>query len=149
MNLDDVIKTHEKNIQTIADKHPDVKIGSIGVNNGEGENMGLGYLSKFLDAAEKKNLRIDFVAVHWYNVPDINAFIKYMTEKVKPAARGKPVWLTEWKNNGEINLDFTKKAMDWMDSQDWIERYAYMSVDTALAPGGVLAPVGNLYASAS
>lgn len=135
---------HKELVQPFAEKNPDIKIGSVSVTNGGEDNKGMKYLEKFMGACS--DCKIDFYTAHWQSPADIEGFKNYWNgfhEKFND----KPVWITEWHPTDGPNEDFMQQAMDWMDGQDWIERYAYWSVDDSLAPGGAISPLGTKYIS--
>jgi hypothetical protein len=125
-----------------------VKIGSPAVTNGAAP-MGLAYLESFMGACS--DCPIDFVAVHWYDVASNTQYFKdHVTEAHQKT--GKPVWVTEFGASGspdEIDA-FLKDVMPWMDSQDFVERYAYfMASDGNLVSGTSLSTYGSTYADFS
>ncbi|KAF1959298.1 hypothetical protein CC80DRAFT_406691 [Byssothecium circinans] len=144
MSLQATIDTHKKHVQRIATKYSQVRIGSPAVTNGNESNKGLSFLKNFLSGCS--GCRIDFVAVHWYNGGDLAAFKSHL-QKVNSETK-KPVWLTEFAapDNVADKAKWMSDAMAWMDGQSWIERYAYMSVDSTLTQGNALSTLGKAYA---
>lgn len=123
-----------------------VKLGSPAVTNGA-NGMGLDWLSSFVTACS--SCTIDFVAVHWYDsASNLEYFKTHLTQAHTDT--GKPVWLTEFGATGsdsEIS-SFLTEAMAWMDSQDFIERYAYFMVaDGNLVSGTSESALGSVYAT--
>jgi hypothetical protein len=60
---------------------------------------------------------------------------------------GKKVWVTEYQApSGNDPVKFMKEATEWMDNQDFVERYAYFSVDAKLTNGNQLSALGATYA---
>ncbi len=111
----------------------------------QGHAMGEGkWLTQFMQKAAKEKARVDFIALHWYdwgnqtNDKETDAltaeaifkrFVNYM-EKVHATYPDKPLWLTEFNANvnrksEEVHENFMKMATEWMDKQDYIERYSY------------------------
>ncbi|KAF2636183.1 hypothetical protein P280DRAFT_510697 [Massarina eburnea CBS 473.64] len=144
MSLQATIDTHKKYVQPLATKYPNVRIGSPAITNSDGASSGINFLKSFLSGCS--DCRIDFVATHWYNGGDIEAFKKYLTNVHNQAKKN--VWLTEFAAPDAVadKAKFMKDAMTWMDGQAWIERYAYMSVDSTLTQGSVLSALGKAYA---
>lgn len=100
------------------------KLGAPAVSNG-----GLSWLTQFL--ADCTDCTIDFIPFHWYDNPanDIDYFKSYISQ-VHAAAPGKPLWLTEFAAFGstEVQAAFATEAMAYLDSLDYVERYAYFMV---------------------
>lgn len=105
-----------------------LKIGSPSVTNGIEAHKGINYLKDFM--WQCTGCQIDFVVAHYYGTDDINAFTTYLEKFYAAFEKKYPVWVTEFGVNpdqGDANA-FLKKAMDWMDTQPWIHRYAYHMV---------------------
>lgn len=134
---------------------PLVKLGSPSVSNAMSSDpdapMGIAYLSAFLDACD--GCTVDFVPVHWYGCPsgcpvadDVAAF-KTNIEAALQAARGKPVWITEFQKIGDAR-EFLNDVLPWLDAQGQIARYAYFMVaDGILTSNGGLSELGKVYSS--
>ncbi len=110
------------------------------------------WLTEFMAKAQTQRLRIDYVAVHWYDWGNqtnnaatdsltaervFSRFVAYM-EKVRLAYPGYPVWVTEY--NANINRSselihkyFMKLSSDWMNATPWVERYSYFFPNTVPA----------------
>jgi hypothetical protein len=109
------------------------------------QSFGTGkWLSQFMEIATKENLRIDYIALHWYDWGNqtnnkatdaltadaiFKRFVVYI-ERVQAAYPGKPIWITEFNANinrtsVSVHKIFMKLATDWLNNQDNIERYAY------------------------
>ena len=122
------------------------------------------WLSEFTNFANQDKLRIDFVAVHWYDwgtwltglnpSPDpvavFNRFKNYVTAVYN--LYQKPIWITEF--NANVNRTpatheaFMKLALPWLDSDPRVERYAYFfGNDIPSRMGGVLTTAGQIYSS--
>lgn len=122
------------------------------------------WLTDFTNLANQNSLRIDFVAVHWYDWgnwlstlnrnPDPNAvftrFKAYITNVYN--LYQKPIWITEF--NANTNRDpavheaFLALALPWLEADPRIERYAYFFETSAPASqGGVLTKIGKIYSN--
>ncbi|KAF2732727.1 hypothetical protein EJ04DRAFT_440465 [Polyplosphaeria fusca] len=144
---------HKKWIEPLTSKYPHVKFGAPAVTNGElSENntaMGIPYLKKFLEHCD--TCQIDFVVAHWYDAPENTAYFYKHLEDFYEAGGHRKVWLTEFGAKGDqaAQAKFLAEVLPWLDSKDWIERYAYHYA----APGFMitddsngLSPVGRVYA---
>jgi len=106
------------------------------------ENAGRtnGWLTYFMQEAEAADIRVDYVAVHWYdwgNNPAVNTnpTPESVLSRLKSYLSNcyhlyhKPIWITEFCANDyrprEIHDDFLKIAMPYLDSVGYVERYAY------------------------
>ncbi len=99
-----------------------------------------GWLYPFMTQAAAADLRVDFVAVHYYqsfwNAGDpqgaANQFYNFL--KGVHDTTGKPVWVTEWNNGanwtGGPDPTFAQQAatvqamVDMLESTPWVERYS-------------------------
>ena len=97
------------------------------------------WLPEFYRLAKQQNCRIDFICVHWYDWGNFfsgndqnpkgvfNRFRNYL-ENIYSTYK-LPIWITEFNanpnRNNEIQMEFLRLAMPWMDSAPYIERYAY------------------------
>jgi hypothetical protein len=136
-----------------------LRIGSPAVSDG-----GLGWLFEFMEKADAANLRVDFVAVHYYRaVPPGDAkaaarqfysFLKGIHDRTK-----RPIWVTEWNNGanwtnaGDPTETQQKRAVAEMikmlDDTPFVERYAIYNwveeVRNVQRKDGSLTPAGEVY----
>ncbi len=104
------------------------------------ENGPTGWLKEFNEIAKSRDVRFDFVAVHWYdwgsnpaNSPNadpqviFNRFKAYL--KNVHDLYQLPIWITEFNANpnrgNAIQEEFLKLALPYLESLDYVERYAY------------------------
>lgn len=104
------------------------------------ENGPSGWLLEFNQIAKQRDVRFDFVAVHWYdwgstpgNTPNanpqeiFNRFKAYLTNVYRIYQL--PIWITEFNanpnRNNAIQEEFLKLALPYLESLDYVERYAY------------------------
>ncbi|KAH7363977.1 glycosyl hydrolase catalytic core-domain-containing protein [Rhexocercosporidium sp. MPI-PUGE-AT-0058] len=123
-----------------------VKLGSPAVTNGGG-HMGLSWLQDFTSRCT--SCTIDFVAIHWYNGGDVTAFKNYIMQAYKVGGY-RPVWITEFRGPGlgEEEILFLEEVLPWLDTQDYVHRYAYfMASEGSLISGGILSALGETFAS--
>ena len=122
------------------------------------------WLYPFMSQADAANLRVDFVAVHYYRctspVSDPNAAANQMYNALKGIydTTKRPIWVTEWNNGanwtgcGDPSYAQQQAAVDAMvnmlDTTPFVERYQlYNWVEDvrALTTNGVLTPAGVAY----
>jgi Glycosyl hydrolase catalytic core/Secretion system C-terminal sorting domain len=122
------------------------------------------WLSEFTNFANQDKLRIDFVAVHWYDwgtwlsgqnknpnpVDVFNRFKNYINNVY--ALYQKPIWITEFNANVNrppaVHEEFMKLALPYLDSDPRVERYAYFfGNDVPSRSNGVLTTAGQIYSS--
>ncbi|RKF65846.1 Alkali-sensitive linkage protein 1 [Erysiphe neolycopersici] len=122
------------------------KLGSPAVTNGASP-MGLAYLKNFIAACS--GCTIDFVAIHWYNGGNADDFKNYVA-KAHAVSGGRPVWITEFEGSGDAAQQqaFLNDVLPWLDSQDYVERYAYFmaSDGNLISSGTTLSSVGQAFA---
>ncbi|WP_310557874.1 glycosyl hydrolase [Flavobacterium sp.] len=112
------------------------------------EGAGTGWLKDFYNAAKAQDVRIDVIAVHWYdwgNNPKVNTnptaqqvFDRFKTYLTKiHNLYGLPIWITEFNANPNrstaVNLGFMKLALPYLESLDYIERYAWFQPSSGVA----------------
>lgn len=107
------------------------------------------WMRDFMQAADARGYRIDYIGVHWYGgtrSSDFKARMRRIYEKYGK----RPLLITEfapadWKTGGDIRkhrhtpaqvLAFMKDVLPWMEAQDWIAGYAWFSF-------GIKAPQGT------
>ncbi len=112
------------------------------------EGAATGWLKDFNIAAKAQDVRIDAIAVHWYdwgNNPKLNTnptaqevfdrFKIYLTTIHN--LYGLPIWITEFNANPyrstAVNLGFMKLALPYLESLDYIERYAWFQPSSGVA----------------
>ncbi|KAJ8691780.1 hypothetical protein PTI98_011316 [Pleurotus ostreatus] len=113
---------------------------------------GIPWLQEFISACG--GCSVDAIAVHWYGSGS-QWFIEYLN-KVHAAFPSRPIWVTEFADTStDVNTvaNFLKQSTAFMDSQSWVERYAwfaYMREDgsdhySLLDSSGNLNSLGRLY----
>ena len=107
-----------------------------------------GWLNEFNSKAVDENIRIDVIAVHWYdwgsnpqnspnaNPQDVfNRFVNYV-ESVHQTY-GLPIWITEFNANRHrnewVHRQFLQLALPYLEEKDYIERYAFFPPTTQVA----------------
>ena len=106
------------------------------------------WLNEFNSKAVDENIRIDVIAVHWYdwgsnpqnspnaNPQDVfNRFVNYI-ESVHQTY-GLPIWITEFNANRHrnewVHRQFLQLALPYLEETDYIERYAFFPPTTQVA----------------
>ena len=122
------------------------------------------WLSEFTNFANQDKLRIDFVAVHWYDwgnwltslnpnpdpVAVFNRFKTYLNNVY--ALYQKPIWITEFNANinrlPAVHEAFMKLALPYLDANPQVERYAYFfGNDIPSRSNNVLTSIGQIYSN--
>ncbi len=128
-----------------------LRLGSPATSDG-----GLSWLYSFIDQADARNYRVDFVAVHKYHdgqsIASITNWLAAIHERT-----GRPLWITEWNDGcnwtgGDPTDPYAHAAridemISAMDSMPFVERYAIYNwcSNRELISGGVLTPAGEVY----
>ena len=129
------------------------------------ENAPFGWLKEFHDKANAQDIRIDVIAVHWYdwasnpqNSPNadpnavFNRFVTYL-QNVHDLYN-LPIWITEFNANpnrsNSTNHGFMQLALPYLESLDYVERYAWFQPNSGVADyydtsGTTLTNVGTFY----
>jgi len=150
MSVSDAVTAHKQYIQPLAGS---LRIGSPAVTNGDGDAKGINWLKSFV--SQCSDCQIDFVVAHYYawdKAADFKAYLQKFHDTFN-----KPVWVTEFGVTEGDAPAFLKEILPWMDSQSWIERYAWhMAAPTTDAAGlkyllneagSALNDVGSAFAS--
>jgi hypothetical protein len=121
--------------------------------------QGARWLDEFMEEAEQRGYRVDFICLHWYGditAPDtVEDLRRYLTEYWERYRR--PLWLTEfsgadWRSNTrrpvtfQDNARFAREAILMLESLPFVERYAWWS--TKLYASDPHYPTAGLYWSA-
>ena len=127
MSVDDAISGWPELLKT------GLRLGSPAVSDG-----GLGWLYEFMDKANEKGYRVDFVAVHYYRssggggkgaAKQFHGVLKDIHERT-----GKPIWITEWNNGAnwtsgadptfEEQAEAVDAMIEMLEETEFVERYA-------------------------
>ena len=141
-----------------------MKTGLRMVSPGCREGAWNDWLHDFFLLATEKEIRMDVIAVHWYdwggnpgNTPNadpqkvFNRFKNYL-DKVYDLY-GLPIWVTEFNANPSrttwVQLEFMKLALPYLESLDYVERYCWFQPVSGTGDyyneNGFLTPVGEYY----
>ncbi len=120
------------------------------------------WFTEFMTEAAARNLRVDFIALHWYgwnagscdrNAATLESYIKW----AEGIPGNRPIWLTEWGCLNASNPDaatvqaFFKGALAMFQRHPRIERYAWYQFEhnnELVSPNGGLTPLGSDFANA-
>lgn len=104
-----------------------------------------GWLKQFITKAKAQDVRIDAIAVHWYDWgsnPTVNInqtaeqifvrFKNYITTVY--TIHNLPIWITEFNANparsNAVNAAFINLALPWLETLSYVERYAWFPYDS-------------------
>ena len=127
----------------------EVKLGSPSVCNGPEEHLGLSYLQDFLSSCG--GCHVDFISIHWYGLANEDGVqhLKDHIGKARDVAAGRPIWLTEFKPDGDDvqQAEFLGAILPWLDdASNGVARYAYFKADD-MVNGDSLTKAGSAYAA--
>lgn len=125
------------------------------------------WMQDFMENATATCKRVDWVGIHWYGGANFATFVNNITSYHD--LYGQPIVITEFasadwsattvagnKLSRAAVLAFMKKALPWLEAQDWIVGYAWFSFDTTDPSGtssalfdeqGGLTVLGQFYSS--
>lgn len=137
-----------------------LRLGSPSTSDG-----GLKWLYEFIAEADRKGLRVDYVAVHYYRavndpsdpkaaVAQFKRFLQQIHDRTK-----RPLWVTEWNNGAnwtkprdpkpEEQQRTIQAMVKMLEETDFVERYAlfnWVEPSRALVrKDGSLTPAGEAY----
>jgi len=122
------------------------------------------WMDTFLKSVSSKGGRVDFICIHWYGSwDDLDGFKQWVT-KVHNRFH-KNIWITEMgitTASGPTQTrvkNFMLSAIGWLNTQGYVERYAWFGafetskppdgyatgLNALLSPGGQLNELGSLY----
>jgi hypothetical protein len=113
-------------------------------------NLDGSWLDRFMKGAADRNLRVDFIPLHWYGSdfgPDAANQLRGYLQAVQDRYH-KPVWLTEYGlidfsqdapryPSEQEQTDFIKSSTRMLDSLSFVERYAWFTLSTQTSPTGL------------
>lgn len=128
-----------------------LRLGSPSVSS---DGQGGIWMRAFMEQAQRKKLRIDFITAHWYRSADPVAFEEWLKELY--AAYRRPVWITEFnamftKADDNAHALFLRGALKALERQRFVERYAYFNTKegkAALLKDDTLTKLGEIYRDA-
>lgn len=151
IEMNSAVKAWKQYMEPFAGK---ALLGSPAVTNG-GSPMGLTWLSNFMGNCT--GCHIDFINIHWYSNKYAGAnYFKQQVEAAHAMSGGRPVWITEFGLDSSVSYtqaeltSFLEEVIEWMDAQDYVQRYAYfMDTTGALmkSDGSGMSDLGSMYNS--
>ena len=128
------------------------------------------WIQAFLTQAREKGLRVDFMAIHVYGPPNVQAFLARVDKA--HAKYQLPIWITEmgvadWASKGKPGtnrcaeqqvLEFMKALLPELEKRPYVVRYAWFGAGVKAAVGepgrtsalfgtdGKITPLGRFYA---
>lgn len=147
-----------------------MRMGSPATTEGQYNN----WLLDFTNEATLQNLRVDYIAVHWYDwgnvctnftgcdltmpIPgktvsmDVNGIFNRFKAYINNvyALYKKPIWITEFHAHDirpdAVHAAFMALALPWLDANPNVERYAYFfGDDVPTRSNGALTPSAQFY----
>lgn len=115
----------------------------------------LNWLKQFLGLCETAGCQISFIAIHWVWSATPSGRVQDFKDTVNNAtamANGKPVWIDNFQASGtnEEQQQWLSQVLPWLESNDAVERYAYLSPDRSTGTGflnadGSMSSLGEFY----
>ena len=145
----------------------------LGCNKVEDSCQGVNgsWMLDFMHGLEERGYRCDYLGVHWYGGPSFPSFQQRMREIYDSQGGKYPLMITEFavadwtamnkscqdnRYSQKQVLEFMKKALPWLEKQDWIAAYAWFPFEAKCSQGtcsalftksGNLTALGRYYAS--
>ncbi len=139
--------------------NPSIRIGGPAPSS---DSTGRDWLNAFMKEVQAKNLRVDFLTMHWYgwNAGSCDANATGLEDQIKwmesfPGNR--PIWITEFGCQNKSNPDmatvntFYQGALKVFARHPRVQRYAWYPwlPNNELTSNGNLTPLGQTFANAS
>jgi RNA polymerase sigma factor (sigma-70 family) len=126
------------------------------------------WLDQFMQGAQSKGYRVNFITVHWYGSDFVTADAVSQLESYLAAVHaryGLPIWLTEYAlinfsggtsyPSTQQQVDFVTASTNMLQSLSYVDRYSWFAFpDTTpgqtgmFQPGGAPDPLGSAYEAA-
>ncbi len=126
------------------------------------------WMLDFMDRATSEELKVDFIAVHWYGPPRPERLLRFLDRVY--AQYGKPIWITEFavvdrdaekrgynRYTPPIVVKFLQTVLPELEKREYIEKYAWFGFqgrkENILLGSrfydelGNITPVGSFYAN--
>jgi len=132
-NIPDPAVCAQKYIQYMQPFAGKAKLCSPSVTDNTAPGTGLDYMSQFLDACNGLGCQVDVLCIHTYKTYDaIDYFKQQLVNAYALTNNQTNIWVTEWGvTNGtpEQQAQYITDAIEFMDSQPWVERQSYFYID--------------------
>lgn len=152
MNPQDAVTLFMSDLQPYAEQG--IKVGAPAVLQPDPD---LKWLKQFLGLCDTAGCKISFIAIHWVwsatpsqRVQDF----KDTVNNVIAMANGKPVWVDNFQASGtnEEQQQWLSQVLPWLETNNAVERYAYLSPDRSTGTGflnadGSMSSLGEFYAN--
>lgn len=152
MNPQDAVTLFMSDLQPYAEQG--IKVGAPAVLQPDPD---LKWLKQFLGLCETAGCKISFIAIHWVWSAAPSERVQDFKDTVNNAtamANGKPVWVDNFQASGtnEEQQQWLSQVLPWLESNDAVERYAYVSPDRSTGTGflnadGSMSSLGEFYAN--
>ncbi|MBP2475151.1 hypothetical protein JOF53_004023 [Crossiella equi] len=142
-----------------------LRLGAPGVAH-SGDRPG-SWLDQFMAGAKARNLRVDFIPLHWYGsdfsaaaVGHLRGYLQAVWDRYR-----KPIWLSEFAlidftgpqpryPSAQQQIDFIRNVTPMLNGLSFVERYAWFALPTdrsgtGLYPGAQPNSVGAAYRAAT
>ena len=137
-------------LQALAEKKG-TRLGSPAPSSDAG---GLAWLKAFMTEAKRQDLKVDFIAIHYYGGTNPDQLEKLIDDTAKEYRL--PIWLTEfngWSGTRKEHERFLKSALRYLERERKVERYAYFNPGkgkphSLIDNDGSLTSLGELYRDA-
>jgi hypothetical protein len=129
-----------------------------------------GWLDRFMRGAERRGLRVDAVALHWYGgdfhagraTEQLTAYLRAVHERYD-----RPIWLTEYAlmrfgaeaavPSARVQAAFVRRSSRMLDDLGFVRRHAWFALPAAargpstglFRPGARITPVGRAFRDAA
>lgn len=129
-----------------------------------------GWLDRFLRRADRRDLRVDFIALHWYGgdfhprraTAQLESYLRAVH-----ARYGKPIWLTEYAlmrfgdqsvvPSPRVQAAFVRRSSAMLAQLGFVQRHAWFALPAAargassglFRPGAEITPVGRAFRRAA
>ena len=119
-------------VDTAISKWPQLLNSGLRLGSPAPTDGGRNWLYNFIDRADSQNLRVDFVAVHWYKGgQSANQFFQWLKDVHNRT--GRMLWVTEWNNGAnwtccvptyEEQAADVEAMLNMLEDAYFVERYA-------------------------
>lgn len=152
MTPQEAVDLYMKDLQPYAEQG--IKVGAPAVLQPDPD---LAWLKQFIDLCTTAGCKYDFVAIHWvWHATPAQRVQDFKTTvgKAIEMANGKKVWVDNFQASGtnEEQQQWLSQILPWLEDNDSVERYAYVSPSRKTGTGflnadGSMSSLGEYYAA--